>query len=83
MLWVVAIVVSGLVVNEGTTECEKTSTRFVQLLGYQRCSYHHAIEVTRVVNATTRIVEVFLLQIEVGIVFDTNEIESVDDGLPQ
>jgi hypothetical protein len=35
------------------------------------------------VNATTRIVEVFLLQIEVGIVFDTNEIESVDDGLPQ
>jgi hypothetical protein len=36
MTWVVAIVVSGLVVDEGATECKKSSTGFVQLLGYQR-----------------------------------------------
>ena len=80
---VVAVVVAGLVVEEGATEGKESATGLIEFLGDEGGGNHDAIEVACIVDATLGVVEVFFFQVEVGIVLDADERQSIDDGLSQ
>ena len=83
MTWVVAIVVSGLVVDEGATECKESLAGFIQLLSNQGCCNHHTIEVACIMNAASGIVEKLFFEIKIRIVFDANEGKCIEYGVSQ
>ena len=80
---VVAVVVAGLVVEEGTTEGKESATGLIEFLGDEGDGNHDAIEVASIVDATLGVVEEFFFQVEVGIVLDSDERKGIDDGLSQ
>lgn len=83
MTSIISIVNSGLVMNESSTESEKSLAWLIELVGNQGSCYHHTIEVTRIVNAALRIVKVFFPEVEVGIVFDFDEVKCIDNRFSQ
>lgn len=80
---VVAVVVAGLVVEEGTTEGKESATGLIELLGDEGDGNHDTIEVASIVDAALGVVEEFFLEVEVGIVLNSDERKGIDDGLSQ
>ena len=78
---VVAVVVAGLVVEEGTTEGKESATGLIEPLGNEGGGNHDAIEVACIVDAALGVVEEFFFQVEVGIVLYSDERKGIDDGL--
>ena len=81
MAFSLAIATLCQVVDVCSAECKETLARFVDLARNQGGGQHGAIEMSGIVVAAMGIVEIVLLQVEVGIVLDADELECIDDGL--